>query len=33
VSATSERQLDTLCAAPALKLDTEDIELLNEVSN
>ncbi|WP_286767301.1 MULTISPECIES: aldo/keto reductase [Sphingobacterium] len=32
VSATSESQLDTLCSAPTLKLDTEDIELLNEVS-
>lgn len=32
VSATSENQLETLFAAPALKLDTEDIELLNEVS-
>lgn len=29
VSATSERQLATLFAAPELQLDTEDIELLN----
>ncbi|MDR0261746.1 MAG: aldo/keto reductase [Sphingobacterium sp.] len=32
VSATNENQLETLFAAPSLKLDTEDIELLNEVS-
>ena len=32
VSATSENQLEALFAAPSLKLDTEDIELLNEVS-
>ncbi|MDR6734645.1 aldo/keto reductase [Sphingobacterium sp. 2149] len=32
VSATSATQLETLFAAPTLKLDTEDIQLLNEVS-
>lgn len=32
VSATSASQLETLFAAPTLKLDTEDIQLLNEVS-
>ncbi|WON93332.1 aldo/keto reductase [Sphingobacterium sp. Lzh-3] len=32
VSATSENQLKTLFAAPSLQLDTEDIELLDEVS-
>lgn len=32
VSATSERQLQTLFAAPELKLDGEDLALLNEAS-
>ena len=32
VSATSERQLETLFAAPELNLDREDVELLNTVS-
>ncbi len=32
VSATSATQLETLFTAPTLKLDTEDIQLLNEVS-
>ncbi len=32
VSATSQEQLATLLAAPGLKLDTEDLEQLNEVS-
>lgn len=32
VSATSARQLDTIIAAPALKLDGEDLELLDKAS-
>ncbi|WP_315058613.1 aldo/keto reductase, partial [Chryseobacterium indoltheticum] len=32
VSATSESQLKTLFAAPELKLSSEDVELLNKVS-
>lgn len=32
VSATGKSQLETLFAAPSLKLDTEDLQLLNEAS-